>query len=98
MSTIHPLETDDIRSKLNDNNVSMIDCPIGRTSVEARLGKSLLMLGGEKNDIIKATPILNLIGDTLKDCGGPCEVFYRCRQRLATQQPSLSSSLPSQLW
>ena len=54
MSTIHPLETDDIRSKLNDNNVSMIDCPIGRTSVEARLGKSLLMLGGEKNDIIKA--------------------------------------------
>ena len=71
MSTIHPLETDDIRSKLNDNNVSMIDCPIGRTSVEARLGKSLLMLGGEKNDIIKATPILNLIGDTLKDCGGP---------------------------
>jgi 4-hydroxybutyrate dehydrogenase/sulfolactaldehyde 3-reductase len=29
------------------------------------------MLGGEKNDIIKATPILNLIGDTLKDCGGP---------------------------
>ena len=71
MSTIHPFETDEIREKLKDHGVSMIDCPIGRTSVEARLGKSLLMVGGEQGDIKKATPILNLIGDTLKDCGGP---------------------------
>jgi 4-hydroxybutyrate dehydrogenase/sulfolactaldehyde 3-reductase len=71
MSTIHPFETDEIREKLNNHGVSMIDCPIGRTSVEARLGKSLLMVGGEQSDIKKATPILNLIGDTLKDCGGP---------------------------
>ena len=71
MSTIHPFETDEIREKLNNHGVSMIDCPIGRTSVEARLGKSLLMVGGEQGDIKKATPILNLIGDTLKDCGGP---------------------------
>ena len=71
MSTIHPFETDEIREKLKEHGVSMIDCPIGRTSVEARLGKSLLMLGGEQGDIKKATPILNLIGDTLKDCGGP---------------------------
>ena len=71
MSTIHPFETDGIREMLKEHGVSMIDCPIGRTSVEARLGKSLLMVGGEQGDIKKATPILNLIGDTLKDCGGP---------------------------
>ena len=71
MSTIHPFETDEIREMLKEHGVSMIDCPIGRTSVEARLGKSLLMVGGEQGDIKKATPILNLIGDTLKDCGGP---------------------------
>ena len=71
MSTIHPLETDSIREKLKTNGISMIDSPIGRTSVEAKLGKSLLMLGGEKKDIEKTSPILNCIGDTLIDCGGP---------------------------
>tara|TARA_E500000075_G_scaffold104871_1_gene97226 strand:- start:92 stop:994 length:903 start_codon:yes stop_codon:yes gene_type:complete len=71
MSTINPIETDGIREKLKEKGISMIDAPIGRTSVEARIGKSLLMLGGEKNDIEKATPVLNHIGDTLIDCGGP---------------------------
>ena len=71
MSTIHPNETDGIREKLKTKGIAMIDAPIGRTSVEAILGKSLLMLGGEKNDIEKATPVLNQIGDTLIDCGGP---------------------------
>ena len=51
MSTINPIETDGIREKLKEKGISMIDAPIGRTSVEARIGKSLLMLGGEKNDI-----------------------------------------------
>ena len=71
MSTINPLETDNIREKLKQNRIAMIDCPIGRTSVEAILGKSLLMVGGEKKDIEKATPVLNCIGDTIADCGGP---------------------------
>ena len=67
MSTINPIETDGIREKLKEKGISMIDAPIGRTSVEARIGKSLLMLGGEKTDIEKATPVLNHIGDTLID-------------------------------
>ena len=48
MSTINPIETDGIREKLKEKEIAMIDAPIGRTSVEARIGKSLLMLGGEK--------------------------------------------------
>ncbi len=71
MSTIHPFETDKIRKKLSSMGISMIDSPIGRTSVEAIQGKSLLMVGGEDKDIQKATPILNLIGDTIQNCGGP---------------------------
>jgi 4-hydroxybutyrate dehydrogenase/sulfolactaldehyde 3-reductase len=55
MSTINPIETDGIREKLKEKGIAMIDAPIGRTSVEARIGKSLLMLGGEKNDIEKAS-------------------------------------------
>ena len=71
MSTIHPFESDKIRNKLNLKGISMIDCPIGRTSVEAIQGKSLLMVGAEENDLNKVTPILNLIGDTIQNCGGP---------------------------
>ena len=33
MSTINPIETDGIREKLKEKGISMIDAPIGRTSV-----------------------------------------------------------------
>ena len=49
----------------------MIDAPIGRTSVEAAQGKSLIMVGGEPADISKVMPVLKLLGDTIIDCGGP---------------------------
>ena len=33
MSTIHPLETDQIRQDLQARGISMVDAPVGRTSV-----------------------------------------------------------------
>ena len=63
MSTIHPFETDGIREMLKERGISMIDCPIGRTSVEARLGKSLLMVGGEQGDITRSWT------SGIQDCG-----------------------------
>ena len=71
MSTIHPLETDQIRQELQDQNISMVDAPVGRTSVEAELGKSLFMVGAEKCDFEAVQPILACMGDTFIDCGGP---------------------------
>ena len=71
MSTIHPLETDQIRQHLRDNGISMVDAPVGRTSVEAKLGKSLFMVGAEKSDFEAVHPILACMGDTFIDCGGP---------------------------
>ena len=71
MSTIHPLETDQIRQDLLDRGISMVDAPVGRTSVEAELGKSLFMVGAEKCDFDAAEPILACMGDTFIDCGGP---------------------------
>ena len=71
MSTIHPFKSDEIRSKLEKNKISMIDAPIGRTSVEAAEGKSLFMVGGEKKDIEAVRSIFQLMGDTIIDCGGP---------------------------
>ena len=71
MSTIHPLETDQIRQDLLDQGIAMVDAPVGRTSVEAELGKSLFMVGAEKCDFDAVQPILACMGDTFIDCGGP---------------------------
>ena len=71
MSTIHPLETDQIREDLKRNSFSMVDAPVGRTSVEAEMGQSLFMVGAEKQDFKIAEPILACMGDTIIDCGGP---------------------------
>ena len=71
MSTIHPLETDQIRQDLRDQNISMVDAPVGRTSVEAEKGASLFMVGAEKCDFKAVQPILACMGDTFIDCGGP---------------------------
>ncbi|OED38544.1 hypothetical protein AB833_19185 [Chromatiales bacterium (ex Bugula neritina AB1)] len=71
MSTIHPNETDEIRKKLAARGIAMVDAPVGRTSVEARAGTSLFMVGAEKHDLETARPILECMGDTIIDCGGP---------------------------
>ena len=71
MSTIHPSETDNIRKDLAAKNIAMVDAPVGRTSVEAALGTSLFMVGAEKDDLETARPILECMGDTIIDCGGP---------------------------
>jgi 4-hydroxybutyrate dehydrogenase/sulfolactaldehyde 3-reductase len=71
MSTIHPLDTDSIRKELSSKGISMLDAPVGRTSDHAKLGKLLVMVGGEKDDIERARPVLECMGDTIVDCGGP---------------------------
>ena len=57
MSTIHPLETDQIREDLKRNSFSMVDAPVGRTSVEAEKGQSLFMVGAETQDFRIAQPV-----------------------------------------
>ena len=71
MSTIHPLETDQIRQGLRAQSISMVDAPVGRTSVEAEKGESLFMVGAEECDFKIVQPILACMGDTFIDCGGP---------------------------
>ena len=71
MSTVNPFESDRIRKKLLDLEITMIDAPIGRTSKEAKEGKSLLMVGANKADLETVRPLFDLLGDTIVDCGGP---------------------------
>ena len=70
MSTIHPLETDEIRTQLASKNIPMVDAPVGRTSEHAYTGTLLIMAGGAKEDLSKAMPMLELLGDPIIDCGG----------------------------
>lgn len=70
MSTIHPLETDEIRAQLAQKSISMIDAPVGRTSEHAYTGTLLIMAGGTQENLAKAKPLLKLLGDPIIDCGG----------------------------
>jgi len=71
MSTIHPLESDKIREDMAEAGYTMIDAPVGRTSIHAQQGKLLIMAGGSPANIARAQPVLDLLGDTTIDCGGP---------------------------
>lgn len=71
MSTIDPLETDEIRNDLMAKGMTMVDAPVGRTSIHARTGNSMFMVGAEKHHLEIARPILECMGDTIIDCGGP---------------------------
>lgn len=71
MSTIHPLEGDQIRADLGARDIQSMEAPVGRTSVQAVEGTLLIMAGGTPEQIERARPVLMCMGDTLVDCGGP---------------------------
>ena len=70
MTTSHPHTTDKLYKYLSEINIEMLDAPVGRTSTMAASGKLLIMVGGTKTTLIKAEPILNLMGSTIVHCGG----------------------------
>lgn len=65
MSTIHPLESDNLRKVANDLGYRFIDAPVGRTSDHAIAGNLLILAGGETADIEYAMPIFDCMGETL---------------------------------
>lgn len=71
MSTIHPLESDRIRASLGELGIAMVDAPLGRTALDCKEGKSLIMAGGAPDHVERCRPIFECIGDTIVDCGGP---------------------------
>lgn len=46
-----------------------LDCPLGRTAVEARAAQSLFMLAGPADDKAAVKPALEAMGTTIVDCG-----------------------------
>ncbi len=70
MSTIHPLETDALIKEADEAGLSMMEAPVGRTSEHAVRGELLIMAGGTKEQIERAQPLFDCMGNETVDCGG----------------------------
>lgn len=69
MSTISPMTTVAIGEKLLQKGLRMVDAPVGRSPAHALEGKLLVMAGGTTEDIERAMPVLNALGDPVVKCG-----------------------------
>jgi 3-hydroxyisobutyrate dehydrogenase len=47
----------------------VVDCPVSGSPSEARAGKLVLIVGGEQTDVVRAEPILKLLGQDWKFTG-----------------------------
>lgn len=70
MSTIHPLETDNLIKEMSEKGFSMMEAPVGRTSEHAVRGELLIMAGGTKEQVERAKPLFECMGNETVDCGG----------------------------
>lgn len=71
MSTIHPLETDELIKAMGERQLQMMEAPVGRTSDHAIAGTLLVMAGGTKEQINRAMPLFNAMASDVVDAGGP---------------------------
>lgn len=71
MSTIHPLESDGLRAELTQRGYAMVDAPVGRTSLDAIKGTLIILAGGEPEDLKRAQPVFDCMGEFTIDCKGP---------------------------
>ena len=69
MSTIAPTATDAIGRRMGERGIAMIDAPVGRQVQHAVAGTLLIMVGGQESDLVRARPVLELMGDTIVHCG-----------------------------
>jgi 4-hydroxybutyrate dehydrogenase/sulfolactaldehyde 3-reductase len=69
MSTVDPGTTDKLAAAAAKKGLGFVDAPVGRLVAHAEAGKSLFMVGGTKEDVARARPLLEAMGDTIHHCG-----------------------------
>ena len=69
MSTGLPAHFDATAESLAASGRRMIDAPVGRTSEDAEAGTLLVMAGGSPEEIDRALPVLEILGDPVIHCG-----------------------------
>ncbi len=69
MSTIFPETSVKVAGALRKKGVGFLDAAVGRTAMHAAAGTSMFMVGGSEEDLERARPVLEAMGDTIHHCG-----------------------------
>ncbi len=70
LSTIDPATMREVGEAAAKRGLDVVDCPVSGSPAEARLGKLVLIAGGERQTVNRAEPILLSLGETWKYTGG----------------------------
>jgi 3-hydroxyisobutyrate dehydrogenase len=69
LSTIDPGTMREVGAAAANRQLAVVDCPVSGSPAEARLGKLVLIAGGERATVERAGPILSALGDTWRYTG-----------------------------
>jgi hypothetical protein len=69
MSTIDPDASRSIAGRLRERGIEMIDAPVARGSKEAEEGKLLIFVGGTEQQLQRARPLLECMGEIILHIG-----------------------------
>ena len=50
--------------------LAVLDCPVSGSPAEARVGRLILIVGGDRSDVERAEPLMKLLGTDWKHTGG----------------------------
>jgi 3-hydroxyisobutyrate dehydrogenase len=70
MSSGVPAVTQALAAELAAKGVALIDCPVSGGVARARTGELAIMAGGAADQLDRAWPLLNAMGQTIHHCGG----------------------------
>jgi 2-hydroxy-3-oxopropionate reductase len=87
MSTISPVTTREIATKLAAKGIRMLDAPVSGGDVGAIAGTLTIMVGGNADDLEYARPALEAMGKTITHIGdhGAGQLTKACNQLIAAQ-------------
>ena len=70
LSTVDPASMREVGAAAVARGLAVVDCPVSGSPKEAALGKLVLIVGGERDAIQRAEPVLKHLGETWKHAGG----------------------------
>ncbi len=74
MSTIPPIETNELIALANKSSIDFLDAPVGRTSAHAKTGKLIIFAGAKSDEkvIQKVQPLFDAMGEKTIYMGERC--------------------------